>query len=126
MIDTVVIALPRANISMNDRDNKGRQMWDQHTRAKGYEKYVRNPSQTETATGLYFPRIAGINSGNGPPRMKIEFSVPKILYGNNVNEVDDIQFADVLTSLQERLSIMGVDFTTDELRAAAIVAVHYS
>jgi hypothetical protein len=130
MIDTVILALPHKRISKADTDDKGMPMWDAYSSAKGFDKYMRNPRKEEKESGLYFPRITGINSAgkNGAmlSRVKIEFSVPKLLYGNNLDEVEDGQFDDVVVTLQNRLKTMGMQMSLTELKAAPIVAVHYA
>ena len=130
MIDTVTLVLARKRISRFDLDGDKKPLWNSHTRADGYEKFIRKPSKKERQSGLYFPKITGINS-NGknvlmPSRIKITFSVPKLLYGNNLDEVNSRQLDEVIEVLQMRLDMMGIKLSNESIRDASVATVDYS
>ena len=131
MIDTVILSLPTNKAVILDMAAKGVFPWDLQSRTAAYDKYVRNPSHKDQKSGLYFPRITGFKRKQKrtfevEKTIKIEFSAPKLLYKNNVDELADSDFAAVVETLHERLQMMGVVVTTKDLESAAVRAVHYS
>jgi hypothetical protein len=56
----------------------------------------------------------------------VEFSAPKLLYGNNLQEVEDKDFESVIWQLNEVLKEMAVETTTEALANASVSAMHYS
>ncbi len=56
----------------------------------------------------------------------MEFSVPKLIYLNNLNELEDKDFTEVIEILQERLKTMGVIVTKEVLENASVSSVHFS
>lgn len=130
MIDTVILTLPRSRAIMTDALTDGLRPWDLQGRTAVYDKYVKNPSPKDTTSGQYFPRLTGYRrKGKGVTwdyTLKIEFSAPKLLYQNNLDELADTQFDDVVRKLASRLQKMGVMILTRDLEAATVTAVHYS
>lgn len=130
MIDTVILSLPRSKATMLDMSYRGVSGWDLQARTRAYEKFVKNPSKRDTDSGLYFPRLTGFKRKNGQleweSNIKIEFSVPKLIYKNNVDELTDLHFSEVISTLQDRLQRSGVVFSEKDLREAEVRAVHYS
>ncbi len=130
MIDTVILTLPRDKAMMLDMTGYGVDRWNLQARTKTYDKYVKNPSSKDLDKGMYFPRLTGIRRAEGKlawqSSIKIEFSVPKLLYKNNLEELRDSNFDRVVEVLDERLRMMGVVIPLDVLRNAPVSAVHYS
>ena len=58
--------------------------------------------------------------------MRIEFSVPKILFLNNLTELRDTDFESLIKTLQERLKIMNIGIEKETLRRASVRCVHFS
>lgn len=115
---------------MLDMSNYGVSGWDLQARTRAYEKFVKNPSKRDTDSGRYFPRLTGFKRKNGKleweSSIKIEFSVPKLIYRNNVDELTNSQFPEVIDVLQNRLERSGVVISKKNLREAEVRAVHYS
>ena len=115
---------------MLDLSGRGVDRWDLQQRTKTYEKFVRNPSSKDAESGLYFPRLTGFRRAEGKlswqSTIKIEFSAPKLLYKNNLDELNDSDFERVLQTLDDRLKQMGVVFPLEVLRTAPVSSVHYS
>lgn len=130
MLDTVVLMLPRSKATVVSHTENGAPAWDLQSRARAYEKFVRNPSKHDEESGLYFPRLTGYRRKKGKGEydstLKIEFSAPKLLYKNNLDELSDIQFDRVIEALRDRLDRMGVMVKASDLRTAEVRAVHYS
>lgn len=127
MIDTVILSIPAKDVQMLDDEVYDVQPWNLQAKTESYQKYVKNPTHESLKSGLYFPRLTGYNRNNVETEaIKIEFSVPKLLYLNNLDELEDKQFQDVIRALQDRLKRMGVVVTYDILANAPVTTVHYS
>lgn len=128
MIDTVILSLPREQV--RDVNLNGSPGWDMQSHSKAYTKYVKNPSKRHLDSGLYFPRLTGDKRPDGtfagPREVKIEFSVPKLLYQNNLDELGESDFEKVITTLGNRLERMDTIINLQHLRDAKVRAVHYS
>jgi hypothetical protein len=58
----------------------------QQKASQGYIKAIKNPSKLMLGSGKYYPRLTGFKRYSDYS-VKIEFSVPKLLFGNNVEEL---------------------------------------
>ena len=89
-----------------------------------------NPTPNELKNGIYKPRLTitkRINrEGNFEMPLKIEFSIPKLLYGNNFDELTDADFAAIIQKLKVILKEMGVRVFERFLINAPVSSVHYS
>lgn len=101
--------------------------WELYSRTDTYQKFVRNPSKIEKNTGKYFPRLTGYKRRFGDDaNVRIEFSVPKLLLLNNLDEVTESDFSRIVNVLYDRLTEMGVVIPKSELKSANVSSVHYS
>ena len=109
-----------------DENNLKIPSWHLFARTDFYTKYVRNPSKAEKETGLYFPRITAYSRKyQQEQQIKIEFSAPKLLFRNNLEELSEDQFEDVIIALQDRLKRMGVRVFKKFLIEASVTSVHF-
>jgi len=96
---------------------------------RGNFSCVQNPTKTELNKGIYKPRLT-LTKRKGHAgftlTLRIEFSAPKLLFGNNFDELLEEDFERLLDILQGKLASMGVRIRKDILRNAAVSAVHYS
>jgi hypothetical protein len=124
MIDTVVLTIPKSQLKRFKTEKE----WDLFAKTQNYEKFVKNPSKANIETWLYFPRFLWykrywlINQ----EAVRMEFSVPKILYLNNLEELTVKDFDKVIDTLVERISMMGMLIERDSIINASVSAVHYS
>ena len=127
MIDTIIIKIPRDQIKTIDLSSQGISGWDLHSRTPNYEKYVRNPKNKFTA---YMPRLTGVKRRVGDNSfdsfLKVEFSAPKMLYGNNLDEVEESDLEALIIAVQEKLKLMGVLVEEDIIRQAKVSSFHPS
>ena len=90
---------------------------------------VQNPTARDRLEKNYKPRLTVLKrlgrQGGFEVEMKIEFSVPKLLYGNNFQEVCEDDFPTVLYQLQHKLSEMWVKVDLDTLRKTDVMTIHY-
>ncbi len=125
MIDTVCLLVPKHKLIMLDLSGSGVPTWNLQSRTGRYDKFVRNPPKNAHANGLYFPRLTGYKRGQDET-VRIEFSAPKLLYLNNLDELQDDDFSSVIETLCKRLQMMGVVATEELLKSASVTSVHFS
>lgn len=133
MLDTVVLTLPEKDFFIRHGDRFTPSAGFLQNPMYGSNQMVKavyNPTKAEKRAG-YKPRLTLIKKPF-TERVKaiflrIEFSAPKLLYGNNFVELrghDD--FAPVLTALHTALASMGIKVSLETLKAASVSAIHYS
>jgi hypothetical protein len=128
MIDTVCLLIPKDKLTILDLSGRGVPSWNLQSNTEQYQKFVKNPSKKDLDSGIYFPRLTGYNRKNfaQEANVRIEFSAPKLLYQNNLDELENKDFADLLEALQYRLRIMGVIVSKATLQNASVSAIHFS
>lgn len=135
MLDTVVLTLSKDMYYINDPDRfepSARLILGDGTSmgSRGYIQCKQNPTKAELKNGIYKPRLTLTNrfnhTGRREPTLKIELSLPKLLYRNNFDELIKDDFDPVTTLLQLRLKEMGVMVFTRVLENAPVSAIHYS
>ena len=126
MIDTVILSVPRESFSvLSDKSRLGTD-WELSGKTAMYEKWVRNPKRAHKDTGNYYPRITGYRRGKTSESARIEFSIPKLIFGNNLDEVSDSDFQHIVHTLQERLLELGVVISEKTIRSASVLSFHPS
>jgi hypothetical protein len=125
MIDTVCLLIPKDKVTTLDIRERGVEAWDLHSKTDQYKKYVKNPSKKDSESGLYFPRLTAYKRQD-QENIRIEFSAPKLLYQNNLDELGDSDFPKIIEALQERLYVMGLIIKRYDLERASVSSVHYS
>ena len=121
MIDTIIINIPRIKAKMLSEKK-----WDLIARKDFYSKFIKNPTKSQKESGKYYPRLTGVQRAGSESIIKIEFSIPKLLYLNNLDEVEEKDFKLVTSTLKERLIDMNLLITEKDLQIADVSAVHYS
>ncbi len=127
MIDTMKLTLDRSMIALIDKD-----LFQKETQnaSRGYFTLVQNPTKSELQNGIYKPRLTLTKrfntSGQRGLTLAIEFSAPKLLYGNNFDELVNSDFNTVIYKLEEVLKKMGVRVFHELLLVAPVSAIHYS
>ncbi len=101
--------------------------WELYSKTDEYMKLVRNPSKAEKETGKYFPRLTGYKRRfSQDANVRMEFSVPKLIFLNNLDELENKDFSKVIDTLQDRLQTMGVIVSKIILQNASVSSVHFS
>ena len=132
MLDTVVLSLPEHlfRIKYTDRfiPDAGFLLNPMYG-GNSMIKAVYNPTKAEKHGG-YKPRLTLIKKPfterSRAIMLRIEFSAPKLLYGNNFVELRGDDFVPVVTTLHTALTSMGIELSLDTLKAANVSAIHYS
>lgn len=123
MIDTICLLIPKDQMRYLSEISS----WELYSKTDQYAKFVRNPSKAEKETGKYFPRLTGYKRKfSQEANVRMEFSVPKLIYLNNLEELEDKDFPKVIEVLQDRLRIMGVIVSKPILQNAPVSSVHFS
>ena len=138
MIDTIVLTLKTGMYTIFEPDNFSPSTRGLTDPTAGYYRLggrsnitcKQNPTPNELKRGIYKPRLTvtkRINrEGNFEIPLKIEFSIPKLLYGNNFDELTDADFPAVIQKLKTVLNEMGVRMFEHFLVNAPVSSVHYS
>jgi hypothetical protein len=123
MIDTICLLIPKDQMRYLSEVSS----WELYSKTDQYAKFVRNPSKAEKETGKYFPRLTGYKRQfSQEANVRMEFSVPKLIYLNNLDELEDKDFPQVIETLQDRLKTMGVIVGKSVLQNASVSSIHFS
>ena len=135
MLDTVVLMLDRHHFQILQPERfspsaKGLLVPPYYPLgSRGNFACVQNPTKADLQGDRYLPRLTlakrKIPSGFALT-LRIEFSAPKLVFGNNFDELESRDFGKVLVALHRGLAHMGVGVSTDALRQARVSAIHYS
>lgn len=129
MIDTIVLLVPEHEFTITNHDafTPSTKQFFSPPFYKGNMRCVQNPKIKEKAD--YKPRLTLSKkylNGNPSLMLKIEFSAPKLIFGNNFQELEDSYFDLVLMTLHQKLHEMCVEVSVEALRHADVVGIHYS
>ena len=138
MIDTIVLSLTPELYQISEPDKfKPAAHWileaskNKEARLK-YRSITskQNATKKELLNGIYKPHLTLAYCRNIQgiiePLLKIELSLPKLLYGNNFNELQYKDFKTITSKLAATLATMGVIVTPKDLTHASVLAIHYS
>jgi len=138
MIDTIVLMLKQNMYTILEPDKFSPSTRGLTDPTAGYYRLgsrsnincKQNPTPNELKRGIYKPRLTVTKrmnrEGNFEIPLKIEFSVPKLIYGNNFEELTDDDFSNVIQKLKTILRDMGVYILEQHLVNAPVSSVHYS
>lgn len=135
MLDTIVLTLSKSMFVLMEPDRfepSAKNILDENSSlgGRGYFSAKQNPTSRELKNGYYKPRLTLTNrynhTGRREPNLKIELSLPKLLFGNNFDELKADDFDTVIKLLQSKLKEMGIMIFTQILENAPISAIHYS
>lgn len=129
MLDTIILTIPRGKYRLLSP-----QRFTPNASILDYAgnflvKCVNNPTAADKKLKKYRPRMTLMKrmTKNGIEiPLKIEFSVAKMLYGNNVDEVQEKDFDKVVENLSKALWEMQVYVSKEEIKNAAVSAFHPS
>jgi hypothetical protein len=131
MVDTVKLLIPVHNPLVFDGSRFTPITLEQLVNSRGYGKTFLNPSPTYAKMGKYMPRLTMYKRvrkfGAVTYELAVEFSAPKMLFGNNFDELTENDFDALLTALQSSLhELLGHRFFKPQLATADIAAWHPS
>jgi len=131
MIDTVVLSIPWGKFTILKPENfqpSIKRLVGKYNNGCTWGKYVQNPTRSDLKAGNYFPRLTirdRFNRGIRYTPLRIEFSVPKLLYRNNLKEAKPEDLNNTIAKLGLRLFQMGVKTTSQTLKTTEVINVHF-
>lgn len=123
MIDTIILTIPKENFVLTKESDASN--WELNKKSGFFEKYVKNQTYQQKNDGTYRPRIRIIRRGN-LESLQVEFSIPKLIFDNNIDEVCEKDFENILETLGRRLKDFGVHIYTEHIRRAGVSVFHPS
>ena len=128
MIDTIKIAIPidgqpswpragfRPSLSMLNHCND-------------YFKATRNPLIVEKKQNIYMPRLTFIqritHDSNVSRELQIEVSLPKLMFGNNFDEITEKMMDGVANKITELLDGIGISISLGQIKNASIRRIDF-
>ena len=96
---------------------------------KGLQSYRLNPNEELKRSGLVYPNITIYETYKRTRdyqcNLKLHISVPRMLLGYNVEEIDNSHYPQAIPTLQSRLKDMGVLVRDDAIQEAEVTTLHY-
>ncbi len=93
-----------------------------------FRKYKQNPSAQDKQNDIHNPRLTAYQRfrENIPTYdLHIEFSIPKLILGNSVQELEDSDLKTIISLLKTRLFRMGIEVSEKALNDAVVVKAHF-
>jgi len=133
MVDTIVLLLDKEMFQIDAPEKFTPSAHWALSENKKYNNNIysrQNPTKKELLSGIYKPRLTlapRINlQGQRKIMLRIELSLPKLLFGKNFEELQYKDRIPVITKLVNTLKQMGVITTPDIIASAPVSAIHYS
>lgn len=125
MLDTIKLQIPRGKYEIIEHYKFHPPTIGMLYNTSPHFKYVNNPTAYDKSLKVYKPKMT-IHKRGMNFDLAIEFSAPKVLFNNNVNELEEKDFDEVVRKLQKKLFAMGVKININNLKYAQVLAFHPS
>lgn len=122
MLDTVILQIPLSRVKIGHPEyfgQKGKAIVDGTCLEPKEQAFIRY----ETEESFYRPRVTLLQNF-GDQKLKIEFSVPKLLFGNNFEELEEGDFWAVIDVLSSRLQLWSISVDRYDLAEANVTGFH--
>ena len=132
MIDTLALTLRRNMFQIIDPDkfSPSARWIEDYGKSMQSIKSKQNPTKKELRRGIYKPRLTlsycFTSTRTRELMLRVELSLPKLLFGNNFQELQYKDFKRLTEKLAATLETMGVSVSADTLAQAPVCAIHYS
>jgi len=135
MIDTIVLTIPKSKYIIMDYDKFSpsvRGFFERPYYSLGSRNNFsckQNPTKKDFLSGIYKPRLTvtkRVRKGGYVTPLRIEFSIPKLIFSNNFDEIQENDFEIVIRKLRERLKDMEILIKESDLINANVSAIHFS
>ena len=124
MLDTIILEIPiEFRAIINAGKFKPSASFTQTI--NGYIACTNNPTKEDYENKIYKPKLTLIKRGR-MLILKIEFSAPKILWKNNLDEIEEKDFDAMVIGLQSKVKDMGVILQTQQIENAKVIGFHPS
>jgi len=125
MLDTIILKIPKNNYWITDYKKFSATKEAMENFSAGYRSFKNNPTAKDKEKGIYKPCLTIFRRGVGLD-LKIQFSAPKLLFNNNLDELEQTDFDKVVKTLIEKLTDMGVKIFTENIKNAEVLSFHPS
>lgn len=131
MVDTVVLLLPKGTYSIVNpaRFGLSKSFKNAFVYAGKPLIFKSNPTKEDILKYGYMPRLTLIKSWRGEVHveLKIEFSLPKMVYGNNFDEIEETDLPYICQRIIELCPVLGIKIhTLESIYNSFVSAIHYS
>ncbi|MDR3550025.1 MAG: hypothetical protein P4L31_01315 [Candidatus Babeliales bacterium] len=131
MIDTIALTLTKDMFHISDPEAFTPSAdWAVSNKSQRGMQSRQNPTKAELNKGIYKPHLTLAHRINEFRKreimLKIELSLPKLIYGNNFAELRFKDFDTIAQKLVATLKTMGIITTLETISQATVSAVHYS
>ncbi len=130
MIDTVVLTIPVTKENILDPKRFSPSAYGLFNEPY-YTTFIQcklNPSKEQKEKGEYLPRLtlsSRMKNNQYQVLLRLEFSAPKILFGNNFQEITEDNFIKLISELRYKLFLMSIKLSEDQLVNASVSSVHF-
>jgi len=125
MLDTIILQIPFSEGKVNNPHRFFPVAQNLLAVKAPFYKWKSNHTKEEKEKKIYRPRLTIIKRGY-QLFLKIEFSAPKLLLGNNLDEVEQEDFEQIVRLLRDGIKEMGATIWTHELENAQVLSFHPS
>jgi len=125
MLDTIILQIPLDISRVTDFSQFQITKFEILTTRRSFAKWVNNPTPSEKKQGNYRPRLTILKRARAL-FLKIEFSAPKMLFGNNLEEVGKKDFGLLVEKLRTGIGVKGVVLSHEEIENALVLSFHPS
>lgn len=125
MLDTIILQIPKNNYWITDYKKFGTTKQAMENFSVGFASFKNNPTNEEKKRGIYKPCLTIYRRGVRLD-LQIQFSAPKLLFNNNLDELEQADFDRVVKTLIEKLADMGVRAWTKSIENAKVLTFHPS
>lgn len=93
----------------------------------GIKKIVINPTSIDKKSGIYKPRITAIRRPSISENSEIlmEFSAPKLLFGNNFDEISTNDFPSLWEKIQGEFNRIGISLSKEQVRNLTVRKIDF-
>jgi len=125
MIDTVILQLNQWQFTIMNYPKFKTSQEAVLNSNDNFCKWMNNPTASDKKLGIYKPRLTLIKRAK-MTFLKIEFSIPKLIFNNNLEELSESDFSLVIDTLKKRLEEMDVLVFRKSLENSEVISFHPS
>lgn len=125
MIDTIILKFPLGKFYIEQIDKFGTTKPEVLNGKDFYKKFYNNPDDSSLLEKGYQPRLTLYRRGR-VIELKVEFSAPKMLFSNNLNELEENDLNLLVSNLKRQIEARGVRIGIDDILNAEVSAFHAS
>lgn len=130
MIDTVVLSIKNADTFIKEPDRFNKPIWWLDRSKERFPSRSEKHMLNIKSENLYYPKLTVSpyywKDSTYNAKLKMEFSVTKLLQDENVNEPEQNELSEVIPTLQLRLNNASVLIPLQDLANAQVDVVHFS